>query len=223
MYLEQQAMSSHPVRPVNAAARTAEISGGLNLPSFTMSFAANEEIFGEEEDADFLYQIVSGSVRTTRTLSDGRRQIAAFHFAGDVFGLECGGVHRVTAEAIEASEIALVRRAVLQRAVDDDRHVARQLWSLTSRELQRAEDQMVLLGCKTARERLGAFLLDLSARRRSSAEIDLPMSRADIADHLGMTVETVSRTFTQLARERVVALPSSRHVLLLDRAALGRA
>jgi CRP/FNR family nitrogen fixation transcriptional regulator len=223
MYLEQQTPGGHYSRTARAPARVAEITKALTLPCFVMSFGANEEIFGEEEAADFLYQVVSGSVRTTRTLNDGRRQIAAFHLVGDVFGLECSGVHRVTAEAIEASEIALVRRAVLQRAVDDDGLVAHQLWSLTSRELQRAEDHMVLLGRKTARERLGAFLVDLAARRPPSTAIDLPMSRSDIADHLGMTVETVSRTFSQLARERAIALPNSRHVILLNRAALANA
>ena len=82
---------------------------------------------------------------------------------------------------------------------------------------------MVLLGRKTARERLSAFLLDLAARRPPSAAIDLPMSRSDIADHLGMTVETVSRTFSQLARERAIALPNSRRVLVLNRGALAGA
>ena len=98
-----------------ALGRPIEISPHLALPGFVMGFAQNEEIFGEEEETAFVYKVVSGAVRTTRLLSDGRRQIGAFYMAGEVFGLEAGPAHRFSAEAIAPSEIALIRRSALEQ------------------------------------------------------------------------------------------------------------
>ncbi|MGH7023106.1 MAG: helix-turn-helix domain-containing protein [Caulobacteraceae bacterium] len=199
-----------------------DITPDLSLPGLTMRFDANERIFGEEDAADFVYKVISGAVRTTRVLSDGRRQIGAFHMPGDVFGLEAGEAHRFSAEAIAPSEIALVRRATLDHAADGDSAAARQLWSLTSQELELLQDHMLLLGRKQAAERVAGFLLKL-ADQGASATIELPMSRGDIADHLGLTLETVSRTLSQLARQQAISLPSARQVVVRDPAALAAA
>ncbi len=183
----------------------------LALAAFEMTFSTNEEIFAEEETADFVYKVISGAVRTTRLLSDGRRQIVDFHLEGDVFGLELGSTHRFSAEAIGETRLALVRRSVLLRAVDEDRSAARELWMLTSRELEGLQDHMLLLGRKSASERVASFLLRLSGHAKSD-NIDLPMSRGDIADHLGLTLETVSRTLSQFSRDGLIELPSARRV-----------
>ncbi|HEY2481394.1 MAG TPA: helix-turn-helix domain-containing protein [Caulobacteraceae bacterium] len=196
-----------------------EIAAGLALPGVAMTFAANEGIFTEGRPADFVYRVASGAVRTTRLLSDGSRQIGAFYFAGDVFGMQCGARHRFSAEAITLSEIAFVRRSALEDAAERDSAAARRLWTLTSHELEDLQDHMVLLGRKEAAARVGCFLLKLAARA-SSPVVELPMSRGDIADHLGLTLETVSRTMTQLARAHAIALPSARCVILCDAAAL---
>lgn len=208
---------SHPA--VAAAGREIEIAQDLNLPGFVMSFAPNEEIFGEEEPTDFVYKVVAGAVRTTRFLADGRRQIDGFHLPGDVFGLERGDAHRFSAEAIGECEVALVRRKAVERAAENDVAVARRLWSLASDSLEQLQDHMLLLSRKNAAERVGAFLLELSGRAHCRT-IDLPMSRGDIADYLGLTLETVSRTFSQFARDGMIDLPSPRRVVIRNTTAL---
>lgn len=196
------------------------LTAGVSAPGFVMGFSRNEEIYGEDEPADFVYKVVSGAVRTTRILSDGRRQIADFHFAGDVFGLELGEVHSLCAEAISDCRIALIKRIAVDRAADRDSVAARELWGVTARDLRRLQDHMLLLGRKGAMERVSAFLLEMSARTGKSEAVDLPMSRTDIADYLGLTIETVSRSLTQLEREGAIGLPSFRHVELRSRGAL---
>jgi len=199
-----------------------EISPGLALPGVAMTFAANEEIYAEEQPVDFVYKVISGAVRTTRMLSDGGRQIGAFYLPGDVFGMQCGERHRFSAEAVTLSEIALVRRSTLERAAESDSVTARRLWSLTSHELEEIQDHVLLLGRKDAATRVSHFLLRL-AMRVSSPIVELPMTRGDIADYLGLTLETVSRTMSQLARDQAIALPSARRVVLWDPAALAMA
>lgn len=197
--------------------KTIALAPGVELPAFTMKFARNEEVFTEEESADFVYKVISGAVRAVRILSDGRRQISAFHLPGDVFGLECGETHRHSAEAVVESEIALVRRSAVEAAAQSDGAVARKLWQATSGDLLRLQDHTLRLGRKTAVERVASFLFELSARRppaATAAEITLPMGRLDIADYLGLTIETVSRTLTQLERDHAISIPSARAVVL---------
>lgn len=198
------------------------VAPGLALPGVSMSFDANEEIFGEDRPADFVYKVLSGSVRTTRLLSDGRRQITGFHLHGDVFGFERGQTHRFSAEAIAPSEIALVRRSAIERAAERDGDAARHLWSLACRELEILQDHVLLLGHRNAADRVEGFLQQLS-RRGSSAIVELPMSRSDIGDYLGLTLETVSRTLSQFARVEIIALPSARRVVLRNPDALAAA
>jgi CRP/FNR family transcriptional regulator, nitrogen fixation regulation protein len=196
-----------------------EIAPGVILRGFVMSFSPNEEIFGEEEPTDFVYKVVCGAVRTTRFLADGRRQIDGFHLPGDIFGLETGSAHRACAEAIGPCQVALVRRSLVERAAEQDASVARRLWGLAARELERLKDHMLVLSRKNATERVGAFLLEFSGRAGSRA-VELPMSRGDIADYLGLTLETVSRTLSGFARGQVIDLPSARRVMIRDTAAL---
>jgi CRP/FNR family transcriptional regulator, nitrogen fixation regulation protein len=196
---------------------TMQIGDRLELPAAMMSFGRNEEIYGEGEPAEFVYKVVRGAVRTARYLEDGRRQIGAFHLAGDIFGCEAGDSHRFSAEAISDCEVLLVRRSALDKAVAQDANAARQLWTLTSARLEQLQDQLMLLGRMTASERVEAFLLDMSKRKSSTGAVDLPMSRNDIADYLGLTIETVSRTFSQLKRSRAISLNSSRNVVLRNR------
>jgi CRP-like cAMP-binding protein len=151
-------------------------------------------------------------VRTCRILLDGRRQIAAFYLPGDVFGLETAGRHIFSAEAVTGANLLVVRRNHL---------LSSQLWSLMITELEHAQDHLVLL-VKTAPERVASFLLEMADRIRSSDAVELAMSRQDIADYLGLTVETVSRTLTQLESRSAIALPTSKRIVLRDRAALNQ-
>jgi CRP-like cAMP-binding protein len=197
------------------------LGGAIELMGATMSFDRNVEIFGEQEPADYLYKVISGTVRTYKVLSDGRRQIGAFYLPGDMFGFEMGEEHTFSAEAIVQSKVLVIKRSAVMRLAERNNEVARQLWTLTSRELQRVQDHVLIL-VKTAQERVVSFLLEMAARMRSSKAIDLPMSRQDIADYLGLTIETVSRTLTGLESEAAIELPSSRRVVLCNRSALGR-
>ncbi len=190
----------------------------LELPAIAMAYGRNEEIYGEGEPAEFVYKVVRGAVRTTRYLEDGRRQVGAFCLPGDIFGIEAGETHRFSAEAIVGSQVLMIRRSALEKAVSQDARAARQLWALTSSQLEQMQDQLMLLGRKSALERVVAFLLEMSRRKPVKGAVDLPMSRNDIADYLGLTIETVSRTFSQLERTQAIALQSSRSVLLNDAA-----
>jgi CRP/FNR family nitrogen fixation transcriptional regulator len=207
----------------NAPQTTLEIAGVISIPALRMPFARNEELFGAEEPADFVYQVISGVVRTLRLLDDGRRQIISFHFAGELFGLEGGAVHTVSAEAVSDCEIVLARRSLVERAAGESPIVAHALWLLAVGSLRQAQQHMTLLGRCSARERVEAFLSEMATRGHHSEAVDLAMSRTDIADYLGLTIETVSRTLSQMERRRVIALPRSRRVVLRDRGAFADA
>src|SRR5262249_942131 len=183
----------------------------LPTPSF-MSFGKNAEIYGEGEPADHLYTITSGIVRTCKFLVDGRRQIGAFYFPGDTFGLETIAQHTFSAEAVTDVAILAAKSSVA---------VAAELLALRCGELDRAQGHVLLLA-KSAPERVASFLLEMAGRIRSRDEVELPMSRQDIADYLGLTIETVSRTLTQLENESAIALPTSKRIVLRNRATLKR-
>ncbi len=198
------------------------LAGSLALIGACMPFGRNAEIYAEDEPADYVYKVISGAVRTYKLLSDGRRQIGAFHLPGDVFGLEAGKEHHFSAEAIADSKVLVVKRSAITALAVRDSEIARELWALTALYLERAQNHMLLLGRKNAQERLAAFLLEMATRIPSGNIIALPMCRQDIADYLGLTIETVSRTLTQLESTAAIDLPSSRRILLRDRAALNQ-
>ena len=192
----------------------------MNLMGATMVYPRNTEIFGENEPADYLYKVVSGSVRTYKILSDGRRQVGGFYLPGDLFGLEFADEHTLSAEAISDAKVLVVKRSALTALAGHDALVAQQLFNLTGRELCRVQDRILLL-VKSAQERVASFLLEM-AERVSGNSIDLPMSRQDIADYLGLTIETVSRTLTSLECAAAIEVPTSRRIVLRNRSALSR-
>src|SRR5215813_2508972 len=208
------------IRPVPAIA-SHTLEGNIELIGAPMSYARNAEIYGEGEPADYLYKVIRGTVRTYKVLSDGRRQIGAFYMPGDVFGLEMGDEHTFSAEAITEAKVLVVKRGALVALAERDSDVARQLWALTGRELSRVQDHILLL-IKTAQERVAGFLLEMAERSSRDGALELPMSRQDIADYLGLTIETVSRTLTTLENTAAIELPSSRRIVLRNRSALNR-
>jgi len=197
------------------------LESAIEMMGAPMSFGRNEEIFGENEPAEYLYKVMSGTVRTYKVLNDGRRQIGAFYLPGDIFGLDVGDEHTYSAEAIADSKVLVIKRSAVERLANSDHEIAHGMWTLTGRELQRVQDHVMVL-IKTAQERVASFLLEMAARSRTGNEIELPMSRQDIADYLGLTIETVSRTFTQLENSAAIAVPSSRRIVLRNRAVLSR-
>jgi CRP/FNR family nitrogen fixation transcriptional regulator len=197
---------------------TANRSGG------TVSFGPGEAIYEEGDPAICFYKVKSGAVRSYKVLIDGRRQITGFYFVDDFFGVEPGLEHRLSAEATRAT------RALAYVHSGSERGLLLQLDDCLSREvalsavndLRRSHEHAVLLGRKTAIERVASFLLDTSDRMKSD-RFDLPISRLDIADYLGLTIETVSRIMAKLARDGIIAMQNDRRTIALrNRAALCR-
>src|SRR5579864_2086868 len=204
-----------PIRSFAAVPATASYSPAstrgpfeaMNLMASQMTFGPNEEIFGESEPAEYVYKVISGAVRTYKILSDGRRQIGAFYLPGDIFGLEVGKTHQLSAEAIGKAAVRVLRRSAVVSLAERDCGAARELWTFTARELRRVQQHMLLLA-KSAQQRVASFLLEMSERLAASDAVELPMPRQDIADYLGLTIETVSRTMSQLVSEAAIGLPS---------------
>jgi CRP/FNR family nitrogen fixation transcriptional regulator len=184
-----------------------------------MTFGPNEEIFGENEPTERVYKVTKGAVRTYKILCDGRRQIGAFYFPGDIFGLEIGKEHQFSAEAIGTTMVLVIRSGAVVSLAERDGKAARELWAFTARELHRVQEHMMLM-VKSAQQRVACFLLEMSNRLAEGEAIELPMSRQDIADYLGLTIETVSRTLTQLVSDRTIGLLSSRRIVLRNRSVL---
>lgn len=193
----------------------------MQLMGAPMSYPRNTEIFGENEPADYVYEVLSGAVRTYKVLNDGRRQIGGFYLPGDIFGLQFAEEHVFSAEAITDTRVLVVKRSALTGLAGRDASVGKELFNLTSRELRRMQDRILLL-VKSAQERVASFLLEMAERAGANNIVELPMSRQDIADYLGLTIETVSRTLTGLETAATIEVPSSRRIVLRNRSALHR-
>ena len=189
----------------------------FELTGVAMNFAADRQIYAEGDEARCFYKVVSGTVRTCRFLSDGRRQIDAFHMAGEVFGFEAGADHRMSAEAVTECTLIAYRRRGLEQMVAQDDRLGRWFFSHAMTCMALAREHSLLLGRGSAAQKISAFLLEIADRETSDTIVDLAMSRQDIADYLGLTIETVSRTLSHLERDGVIALPSARRVMLKDR------
>jgi CRP/FNR family transcriptional regulator, nitrogen fixation regulation protein len=220
MFVRIKADSAHRSTSLAELGMTSESNTRVSLNEFT--YKKSTEIYGEKEPAEYVYQVKSGAVRSYKLLSDGRRQIGAFHLAGDIFGLENGGEHRFTAEAIVDTMVRLIKRSSLEMVAESDAMVARNLLSMTTSNLQHAEDHMLLLGRKTSLERVAAFLIEMDKRLTAAGVMALPMSRRDIADYLGLTFETVSRVLSRLHQLRIIAFiaTNQRQIVLQDRTKL---
>jgi CRP/FNR family nitrogen fixation transcriptional regulator len=204
-----------PVPPSADQFGALAIRSGLIATEFT--YKKEEEIYGEDEPSEYVYQVVRGAVRTYKLLNDGRRQIGAFHLPGDVFGLDPGQTHRLTAEAITDTTVRLVKRRSLEAAAASNVQVAHNLWTMTAGDLRHAEDHMLLLGRKTAMERVATFLLEMDRRLAKAGMMALPMCRRDIGDYLGLTLETVSRALSQLNDQGILMFSSARQIVLRNR------
>lgn len=215
------------VRPLTICAALRDHE--LHLLSRVMTkrkFAAAEVMFDEGDAADSVYNITSGAVKTYKLLPDGRRQITGFLFEGDFLGLTGPGrpSFAFSAETVTAVEACRFDRRRLDDLLSRHHELEHRLLGVASNELATVQDQMLLLGRKTAKERLASFFLQLSRRAAGRGEpedpIALPMSRSDIADYLGLTTETVSRTITQLKTTGVISLMPENRVSISDMAAL---
>jgi CRP/FNR family transcriptional regulator, nitrogen fixation regulation protein len=197
--------------------------GAINFDIGTLTsdnFDKEAQIFGEGEPSEHVYEVVVGAVRSCKLLSDGRCQITAFHLPGDIFGLDLSAAHRTSAEAIVATTLRVANRHSLQQAAAANAVVGHALWCLTTSNLKHAEDHLLLLGRKTAFERVAAFLLEMDDRLDvdGGGNLPLPMCRRDIGDYLGLTLETVSRVLSALHNDGVIGFSGDpRHIVLLKR------
>jgi CRP/FNR family transcriptional regulator len=192
----------------------------------TRHINAGDHVINEGDEAASVFNIASGSVKLYKLLADGRCQITGFLQPGDFCGIATDGTYAYSAEALEPTEICSMPRRQLEAVFARHPELERRLLAIISHELSVAQDQMLLLGRKTATERLAAFLLRQSERNLRlgwpADPVHLAMSRADIADYLGLTIETVSRTFTKLKDEGAIHLPSKTVVELAHRERLQR-
>lgn len=185
-----------------------------------------KSLFLEGDDATSVFEALDGAIRVFKSISDGRRVITGFLYSGDIFGVSLARQYLYSAEAICGTTIRRLPRRQLQTAVDADGRLKPAVFSLVSDELAAAQNQMVLLSCKNAEERLCSFLLAYLKRNAPPEEgiysIDLPMCRQDIADYLGMTIETVSRTVTKLINKGVLHIENAnmRHTITVERPVL---
>ena len=185
-----------------------------------LSFLRNDEIYPEGDRADCWYKVVSGTVRAYKLLADGRRHIGEFCSSGDWFGIDSGGERLYSAEAVDDVIAMRFQRTATERMIDRNPALARLLRDTMLRDLANAHGRTLLLGRMTARERVAAFLLEMFERRDRTKVLDLPMSRNDIADYLGLTIETVCRTLSAFKRDGTIAIPNPHRIELLDRDAL---
>lgn len=177
--------------------------GSADLPVF---YPSGAEIYAQGEKSGNLYRLEFGAVRIYRMLADGRRQISAFHLAGEIFGFEADRTHHFFAEAVSAAGISVLKMP----ASNPD--LAGEMLPMALQSLVRAQEHLLVLGRQSAVERVAAFLADMFERQGGLMLIELPMSRVDIADYLGLTVETVSRVFSRLKQKGILRLPHLRSV-----------
>ena len=185
-------------------------------------FSRNTTIFSDGDEARYSYRIVSGTVRLCKLMMDGRRQIAEFLTSGDIFGFEWLDTHALTAEALTDVVVVRYARTRLDRLGEERGDVQRSLMAVLSRDLWAAQNHLVMLGRQTAKERVVSFLLALAERHGpgNGGTLDVPMGRQDIADYLGLTIETVCRAISELKRARLIDVPNRTQIVLRNLARL---
>jgi CRP-like cAMP-binding protein len=192
----------------------------LKTVGTSLSLSRGDRIYAEGDDTDAWYRIVSGTACTYRIMPDGRRQIGAFLHPGDFFGFEAGQSHRFAAEALGEVQAVRYPRSRLERLATQDADFGRHLRDIACQRLDAAHDQLLLLGRKTALEKVASFLLEMMRHATADTALHLDMSRGDIGDYLGLTLETVSRMFSQMRQMGAIALPTTHSVRILDRTTL---
>ncbi len=211
-------------RPSVPAARPDEVRGADPLDlllrvATTITVAAEREMYGQGDEAEYCYRVVSGCLRTVKLMEDGRRQVGAFLLEGDCLGFDALGSHDFAAQAVTDVVLQRYRRRDVEAMTDRHPALVRRLRDLAANDLRAAYDRMLLLGRKTASERIATFLLEMASRQNGTCQsgtgqsaacmIVLPMGRVDIADHLGLTVETVCRMISHLRRDGSVLVTPS--------------
>jgi CRP/FNR family nitrogen fixation transcriptional regulator len=206
--------------PKNPSDMFSVVAHRLGITPAAARFEKHAEVYWEDGPADHVYQVVSGAIRNYKLLSDGRCQITAFYLPGDVFGYDSEDQRQTSADAIADTSVRTVKRRLLENAATSDLTVAHYLLDLATENLKHQRDQIILLGRKTAAERVAAFLLEMDSRLKGDESMPLPMCRRDIGDYLGLTLETVSRVLSLLHGAGVLDFAGARHITLRNRTQL---
>jgi CRP/FNR family transcriptional regulator, anaerobic regulatory protein len=213
-------MSAQPAHHASVAAASTKSFEQALAGATLKRVEAKEFVFAEGDAASHVYRVETGAVALFKVLIDGRRQIVGFAYPGDLVGLGAEGEHMMNAQAIKPTRLRCLPISGLHRSVAQDPTLYFQLYQAVARELASARDLMLTTGQRTATERVVSFLLALSRRNartgRDPAMLELPMTRSDIGDFLGLTIETVSRTFTKLRAMGLIELVHSSEVKLID-------
>jgi len=189
-----------------------------------VSFAAGQEVVGEGDPTESFFLVMRGLFRAVKFTRDGRRQVFAFYLPGDICGLEPGPTHKLSVEAVDRAAMAVLPRQACRLRMDVDPRLNAALFEVATRALTLSIDHMLMIGRSSAEERLAWFLMMIRSRLGpfGANVVELAMQRQDIADYLGLTIETVSRTFTQFRERGLITLPRKRRVEILRLDALRR-
>lgn len=215
--------------PVNLFPKNGATNCGAGLDAFAISgslatYAPKESLFWEGDQAEFRYRVVRGTVCLYKLLPDGRRQVARFCHAGDLIGLSARANYQYTADALTDVTVQRIRCADLDAHMEDDPTLRRCVMASISEELNVAQNQLLLLGRKSASERVASFLVVMTEQAMRQGgdghSVFLPMTRVDIADYLGLTHETVCRVFSQLKAQGIVRFSDPNEVEIADARAL---
>jgi CRP/FNR family transcriptional regulator, nitrogen fixation regulation protein len=217
--LSQRVCRTRP-RPCRDRSGQLDALVALECIGTRLSLSRNDEIYAEGDGSDSWYKVVSGTVRVCKLLADGRRHIAEFCLSGDCFGVDGGGERGYSAEAVDDVIVMRYQRKATERLIDQNPALARYLRDAILRDLANAHGRTLLLGRMTATERVATFLLEMFDRRDRTRGLELPMPRIDIADYLGLTIETVCRILSLFKRDGVIVILSPHRIELLDRNAL---
>lgn len=222
-YLRMQTAAA-PARAQVPAARTRQERpdelAALDRVGTVVSLDRDDVLFYESDPAEHYFKVVSGSVRTCKLLADGRRHVGEFYLPGDFIGLDAETEYLSTAEAVTGTTLVRYVRRNVDALVWQEPRIGRRLLSIACHNLSLAQQKLVLLARKTAEERIACFLLDLAGRNGETDCVSLPMNRTDIGDHLGLTMETVSRELSHLKSEGIIELKNSHQIRFRNRSAL---
>lgn len=209
-----------PACKIAATTPPADEFAALDRVGTVVTLGRDQVLFYDGDAADHYFKVLTGAVRCCKLLADGRRHVSEFYLPGDFIGFDAAANYRFTAEAVTDTSVVRYTRRSVDTLASQEPRFGRRLLSIACRGLSSAQQKLVLLGRKTAEERIASFLLDLAGRGGDTDRVVLPMNRTDIADHLGLTMETVSRGLSHLKSEGIISLENSHHVLIRDRDAL---
>lgn len=211
--------------PIRHRANEINFIEDMNESAFEVSYqnlsvGTGNHVFFEGDDADYIYEVISGVVRSSKVLIDGRRQVLSFGYPGDMVGLSHDQTYHCDCDAIADVKLRVVHKNAFKKGMEQDPELCINLLRKAAAEVNSMQEHFIMLGRKTALEKMASFLIAVMDRKYEKKDekrcFDLPMSRADIADFLGLTIETVSRNLTKLRKLGVISLPNAHRVCVSE-------